>query len=374
MVTVGDKFGYDYTANVNQYRLFSQMELKLRKFEVFLALEGSNTSFWRTGNMRNGRFPDHSYGDSEKNVFFNYGLKGGLVYKMTGRHFFSGNAMLMTRAPYFNNAYISPRTRDHKMTGLSNESIFGGDINYIFRGPYLKLRVTGYYIEFRDQMWTRSFYHEELQTFVNYAMSGVDKLHSGLEAGLEAKISPTMVLTFVAAHGDFIYNSRPKVTIAQDNDADVLVEARDVYFKGYKVAESPETALSAGFKYNSPKYWYAGINVNYFDNIYLEANPDRRTVDALEGLVVNDPQWYGLLDQEKLDPGYTIDIYGGKSWRFGKYYLSLNLSISNLLDEQDFITGGFEQYRYDTRVIDKYPSKYFYMYGRNYFVNLRFSI
>ncbi len=374
VVKVGDRFGYDYTANINQYKVFAQIEMNLRKIDLYYALEGTSTQFWRTGNMQNGRFPDHSLGDSEKKDILNYGMKAGLDYKITGRHFLSGNAMLQTRAPFFQNAYISPRTRDHVMTGLKNETIFGGDLSYIFRGPFLKLRLTGYYAEFRDQMWSRSFYHEELNSFVNYNMSGVDKLHMGMEFGMEAKLLPTLNLTLAAGHGDFIYNSRPKVTIAQDNDAAVLVEERDVYFKGYKVADSPETALSLGMRYNSPKYWFVGFNVNYFDNLYMEANPDRRTDEALLGLVVDDPQWSGLLDQEKLDPGYTVDVFGGKSWRFGRYYLAVNLSISNLLDETNFITGGFEQYRYDPRDLERFPSKYFYMYGRNYFLNVRFSI
>ena len=36
----------------------------------------------------------------------------------------------------------------------------------------------------------------------------------------------------------------------------------------------PQQATSLGLKYNAPKYWYAGINFNYFADIYLSPNPD----------------------------------------------------------------------------------------------------
>jgi hypothetical protein len=43
-----------------------------------------------------------------------------------------------------------------------------------------------------------------------------------------------------------------------------------------------------------------------------------------------------------------------------------------VLDVHDFAFGGFEQYRYDPYDLDKFPSKYFYMYGRQFFLNVNF--
>ena len=49
--------------------------------------------------MKNGRYPDNSYGKSETQSFFNYAANLGATYKITGRHFITGNAMYMTSAP-----------------------------------------------------------------------------------------------------------------------------------------------------------------------------------------------------------------------------------------------------------------------------------
>ena len=184
-------------------------------------------------------------------------------------------------------------------------------------------------------------------------------------------------MTGVVAKGDYIYNSRPKVTITQDNSSELLAKDRVVYLKNYKVGGFPQSAASVGFKYRAPKYWFVGVNANYFDDIYVDINPDRRTAEAMkgsdpdmQGIITSDPQWDEILAQEQLDPGFTLNLYGGKSWKIKKYYIYLNVSVNNILNNTDLATGGFEQLRFDRNDIDKFPSKYFYLYGRTYFINL----
>ena len=53
--------------------------------------------------MQNGRFTESSLGSSEKQNFYNYGVKFGFLYKITGRHLLSFNGMYKTEAPYVRN-------------------------------------------------------------------------------------------------------------------------------------------------------------------------------------------------------------------------------------------------------------------------------
>jgi len=204
-------------------------------------------------------------------------------------------------------------------------------------------------------------------------MTGVDTRHYGMELGMDIELSSTLSAYVVAGTGDYFYNSRPGVTITRDNDFQVMAEQRTVYLKNYKVGGMTHTAASAGLRYNSPRFWFVGVNGNYFDDIYIDINPDRRTASAVENLIATDPQWQKLLAQEKLDPGFTLDAFAGKSWRIRyAYFINLNLSVNNILDLKDFNTGGFEQLRYDPNDTEKFASRYFYLYGRTYFVNLAF--
>ena len=97
-------------------------------------------------------------------------------------------------------------------------------------------------------------------------------------------------------------------------------------------------AASIGGRYNAPKYWFVGLSGNYFANSYVSLNPERRTEEALNMFVDTDPQIEMILEQEMLSSGYTIDIWGGKSWRIKrKYTVGFNLSINNILNNTNIV-------------------------------------
>jgi hypothetical protein len=86
-----------------------------------------------------------------------------------------------------------------------------------------------------------------------------------------------------------------------------------------------------------------------------------------------------ITEQTQLDGGITLDASVGKSFRINNYFLNLNFSVSNILDNQKLISGGYEQNRIDfnsslTQVENpnKFPPKFYYAYGRTYFLNIGF--
>jgi len=369
-----DIFGYDYDILTTLYNAFGQYEKRWPKMDMYLGGELGNTTFWRDSRFRNGRFPESSGGVSDKHNFLHFGVKGGLTYKLSGRHFIAVNAALLTRPPTSRTAFISPRTRDKIVDGTTNEMIYSGDLNYIVRFPRLKGRATVYYSRIQDQIWARSFFNEEYFTLVNYTMTGVDQVHSGVELGVEGNLSSTWQMTLVYAGGRYLYDSRPSATVTRDNSPETFVTDETVYWKNYRVGGMPQTAGSIGVRYNSPKYWFAGVNANYFDDIYLDPNPARRTEAAIGNYVESDPQVAELLDQTKLEAKMTVDIFAGKSWMVQrKYRIAVNLSVTNVLDEQEFQVGGFEQLRFDRTDVGRFPPKYSYLFGRNYFAMVTFS-
>jgi hypothetical protein len=280
----------------------------------------------------------------------------------------------MTRAPLMSNVFISPRTRHDILPSITTEKVQSIDLNYVVRYPKFKARATLYHTSIKDQVWMRSFFHEEYRNLVNYFMTGVDLLHQGLEFGAEWKATSTISVTAVVGTGFSIYNSRPTATMSRDNSAELLAENRTVYLKNYRIGGMPQTAMGGGMRYNSPKYWFVGFNINYFDHIYLDPNPDRRTEEAVASFVESDPQWKDVVRQERLDPGFTVDVYGGKSWRLkGKYFLNFNVSVNNLLNNQNFRMGGFEQLRFVPTDLERFPPMYSYMFGINFFTMVSFS-
>jgi hypothetical protein len=384
LIRKGDRFGFDYTLHVNKYEGWGQAEYTWNKFEFYGAVTLSGTSMWRKGNVRNGKFPESSGGESTHMNFFNYGVKAGTIYKLSGRHYFTFNAAYVTRAPEARNVFISPRTRNDVVNGVGSEKVFTGDLNYLLRFSNLKIRATGYYTTIDNQVWTRRFYHDDYRTNINYIITGMNELHMGVELGAEYKIGASAIITAAFGHGQFLWSNRPKAYITRDNSAEILAENRTVYMKNYHIGNMPQTAGSVGFKWNGKKYWFAGMNTSVIGNMYVEANPDRRTVEAMNNYVDTDPQWNEILDQQKtagtirifkasLKGNLLLDIYGGKSFKLKKGTINWNINISNALNNQGVATVALEQLRYSSSTITKWPPKYSYMMGFNYFTMVAYT-
>ncbi|MCE3226871.1 MAG: TonB-dependent receptor [Bacteroidetes bacterium] len=371
----GDKFGYDYSINMNRAELWGQGEYNLQSFDMYVGISVSNSSLWREGFMANGKFPTTSKGESEKLNFFNYGVKGGVTYKVNGRHFITANATYLTRNPEANNVFLSPRVRNDIVDGVTSEKVLSGDINYLIKYPTFKLRATAYHTNIKDQLWMRTYWSDLYNNNVNYIMTGVAQTHNGVELGIEKTLLRTHVLQGAFGYGQFLYSNRPTAQSWQDNNNQQLFSGRTVYLENYKVGGSPQLVTGLGYRYNGKKFWSAGLNFNYFDQIYVDPNPDRRTAEAVSKHVDTETQEYHeIIDQERLDSYYTVNLTGYKSFRIAKkYFLNINLSINNLLNNTNIITGGVEQLRWDQSRVSKFPNRYWYMQGLTYMATVNFN-
>jgi hypothetical protein len=288
----------------------------------------------------------------------------------------------MSRPPVLRDAYISPRTTAKMTPGISDLYIFSGDVSYILRYPNFNARVTLFETAFDGYTEILRFYDEGLLTFVNMSMTKEKRIHQGVELGTEAKLRSFLSLIGVVSYGNYRYTNRPIGTRYVDNGT-VPDTSETIYAKNYYVGGSPQFASSLGLKFNK-NYWFVNLNANYYDKIWLDFNPLRRTFSAVTMLAENDPARAGILKQTQLDGGVTLDLSIGKSIRIKNYFINLNFSVSNLLDNQKLISGGYEQARVDlipsnlnpiyTRMgsVEKFPPKYYYAYGRTYFLNVGF--
>jgi len=374
IIKVGDTYGYNYNSEIREWSPWAQVNVQLKKIDFFVSAKAGETSIWREGLVKNGRFPETSKGVGEKHDFTTYGAKAGITLKVNNKNYFYLQAGYLTDAPQFRDMYISPKLRADVADNLTTEKTLSGEAGYIMRSPVLKIRLSLYYTQFRDQIKTTSYYDDFERTFINYTLSGIGKTHMGTELGLEYKLSPSFTLLGAANLGDYFYDKRPIAKISKDNDAALLSDGITVYWNDFFIANTPQTALGAGLKYNSKSRWYASVNVSYFDKMYVDIAAGRRTAEAVAGLDNTSPQWKVIIDQEKLKPAYTVDLSIGKSFYKWNHYFNFNFIVNNLLNQTNFKTGGFEQLRYDpTAEGIKFPSKYFYMYGLSYSASLSVS-
>ncbi len=378
----GDRYGYDYVAHIRTGSFWAQSVFKYNHFDFFMSFQLTRTSFYRTGNVKNGVFPENSYGDSKSYSYVDPSIKGGLTYKINGRNYIYGNGAYIQRPPLFENTFISPRTRNEAITNSVSETITSFEAGYMYRAPRLKARATGYFTQFTDLSDIKNFFHDDLRTFVNYTLTGIDKSYTGFELAVDASLGNGFSAVLVASIGQFIYTDRPTAMVTQDNKDTLLATGEEIYLKNIRVSGGPQSAYTLGLNYRSKNYWFINVNFNYFDNIYVDANPVRRTIPALEYVEAGSAKWEEILGQEKLDGQFTLDASCGWSWKFDNKikslkrnaFLVLNLGVSNILNNKNLVLGGFEQLRYDfiNNDVTTFPTKYAYAFGTTFFASVTF--
>ncbi|HRO41778.1 MAG TPA: TonB-dependent receptor [Flavipsychrobacter sp.] len=378
IIKEGDKYNYHYNSHFMKSWVWAQAVFTYNKVDFFVSASGGFNSFRREGMFRNGLYPASSLGFSPTQKFLTYALKGGVTYKLNGRNYLFVNAATLQDAPTMDNTYISPRTRNQAVNNPIEQNTYSIEGGYLLRAPKLNGRIVGYSTDVKGASEIKRFYHEDFQTFVNYAMQDIDMRFTGAEIAIEYKVTPSINVTGVAALNQAFYTNRPKVSVYGDNDTSIVAVARETYLKNYYLAVGPQSAYSLGFKYSSKQYWFGTLSFNYFDRNYVDVNPDRRTANTVSALTPGSSEWHTILDQEKLPNFFTIDLFVYKSLLLSRTFkflpkntfLYLSLGVNNLLDNQNIRTGGFEQLRFDNAAPNKFPGKYFIGYGRNYFANV----
>jgi hypothetical protein len=371
----GDVFGYDYDYHILIEKAWAQFLFTYNKVDFNVGAYLGGKEYCRVGHMRNGRFPEDSKGRSKTLSFLEYAFKGGVTYKINGRNYLVLNGLYEAAAPGALNCFVAPRIRNKTVDNLTTEKIGSVELSYIMKYPIITLRLTGYFTQMNDQTKLISFYHDGMQCMVNYSMTGIDERHVGVELGTEIKLGSMFALILAGTYGDYRYSDRANVTINAENGSDFEGDVnRIVYWKNFHVAGTPQAAATIGIRFNY-KYWWVNINANYFDKIYCDLNPERRTTFARGTLDVNDPAYIAMVGQTRMKGQFTLDASISKSWRIKRYTIGFNISVTNITNNKNLVTTAWEQYRYDyvNYNPDKFPNKYYYAFGTTFFAGLNFQ-
>lgn len=432
----GDKYGYDYYAHVRRAEAWASGRFTFGGLEATVAGRLGYSKFWREGLLRKGLFPGlddngnpftyegnvitkydqidgrpiTSKGESDKKDFLTGSGKLNLSYFIRGGHRIYADAAYITDAPTFNQAFISPRTRNTIMPDLKTIKTLTADINYAYRNSGYDFRITGFYTSIKDQTDVMSFYDDSQNSFTNFAMSGIDERHIGVELGFKVPTPvPNLSVQGVLSYGQYIYTSNPTMYQTYDNSAEYVAGTYGVvipywkshpvhkknddgsymldadgntivdHFQDHYVPSTPQFAASLGLAWNK-NYWFIDADVDFFGNSYLDMNPLYRTDMATagpDGQVTAQEIEY-MAAQEKFKNFMLVNASVGKSWYIQrKYQLGFSLQVKNLLNNKDVRTGGYEQTRLVDNTVSKerfyrFDSKYFYMSGINYMLNIYF--
>lgn len=376
LVREGDIFGYDYNSKLSKIAGWGQVQYRKGALELFAGGELSSSSLQRIGNMKNGFYPDNSFGESEKRTYGNYTGKLGAMYKLSGRQYFAANGMMGTRAPYFRDAFVNPQVNDDYVPGLENVDQKSAELIYSYRSPGFSFKTTAYYADVNNDTEVYFFFSERASaadnngTFGSFNNTNIDRRHVGIESALSYKINSSFSSKIVAALGQYIYDSRWIQYAQAEVVPGFFRDGITVYSDGFYVESSPQTAASFELKYDSPNFWFATMNVNYIGNRYLDFSPDRRLDFTFANLDSGSQEIIDATRQTKVDDAITVDLFAYKSFKIKDYFLILTASVSNLFSA-DITTGGYEQLRFSAEQgPDFFENKLYQGYERNYFLGL----
>ena len=246
---------------------------------------------------------------------------------------------------------------------LRNQIINSNELSYILRGQILKLRISGYYTTVNNSTEINRYFAELSDStggdvFVSEIISGMNKVYKGVEIGADWKITPTFNAMAAASIGDYTVSNDPHVSYAADRVFRVqgLTDMGTAYLKDYKLAGTPQKAYTLALRYNSPKFWWVGVSGNYLMDNYLDFSALNRTTNFFTDPNTGDPYVVAgqtvtqdvaarYLSQTKFDDQFMLNANAGKSFLIGKYRLGISVSVNNILNNRNYVTGGYEQAR-----------------------------
>ena len=400
-IKVGDKYGYDYYAHLIKGEGWVTGKFAFGGLDVTVGGRAGATTFWREGLVRKGLFPGDTYdssgelitskGESAKSSFLTYAGKLNLAYSFIGGHRLFANAGYSSDAPFFDKAFLNARTRNTLVKNLENVKSLSADANYMYTSNGYSFRITGFYTNIMDQTDVMSVYYDLNNSFGNFALTGIDERHIGMEMGFQVP-TPLDGLSLIGAFtvGEYVYTSNPYLTATVDNSSEIIYDnilvpywkstpMTDGTIQKHYVPSTPQIAGSLGLSYFY-NYWFIDADVDYFANSYLDMSPLSRTDYATAGPdgVITPEEVEAMTTQEKFAPAWLVNFSVGKSWYYKrKYQYGFSLNAKNVLNKTDVKTGGFEQTRMVDNTVSKsryynFDPKYFYMQGFNYMLNLYF--
>lgn len=346
LIKEGDRFGYDYNIFVNKANLWATYMENFGPLHYHVSARLGGVAMQRDGKMRNGLAPENSFGKSGTAKFIDGGVKtGGSVNLGRGNTIIYGLGY-EKKAPEAKMAFVAPEINNDFVDNLKNEDVYSFELGYQLQSSWLKANLNGFYSYLQNVTEYSMFYYDSENSFSYVSMSGINKKYFGLELGLNFKVSSSFNIKALGTISDAYYTNNAKVRYMLSNNGryqDDVVVSKDMRESG-----TPLTAGSIDLSYHGGG-WFLDLIGNYYDRIYLSYTPVTRYMSQFPMSLSGDGSrdLSTCPEQATGRGGFMLDASIGRSIYLSKGSLSINLMITNLLNNTRICTGGFEQSRRD---------------------------
>ena len=227
---------------------------------------------------------------------------------------------------------------------------------------------------------------DDVNSFTYVSLTDVSKSYYGVEVGAKFKITSSFDITAMGTWSDNFYNNNSDCVYMLSTHG--TENTTVCHNKNMRESGTPLSVYSLALNYRINR-WYLSLIGNYYDRIYLSYSPCLRYEENVKS-VAEDPvtgntvNVYNVPEQTKGNGGFMLDASIGKQITVAHHPMSINLTLTNILNKRDICTGGYEQSRsnYSTnkngtqgneRIYDfRMNPKKFYAQGFNFMLNINY--
>lgn len=332
---VGDVMYRDYDGHVVQEGAFFQTEYTKSDLSAFIAGSLSNTSYWRYDRL----YYDKKHAESKTKSYIGFTVKGGANYNINEHHNVFFNAGYISRAPMFNNVFLTYTSSNVTNPDAKNEKVLSFEVGYGYRLKWLQVDLNAYWTKWMDKSMAKQLSVGAQQTDGYINMAGLDARHQGIE--LEVKASPLywLDLNGMFSIGDWQWDSNAKGYIYDangqplDKDGNVASAplAEDHYFagialKGIRVGGSAQTTAALGATVKIGKQIRIGADWTLYARNYAYYQVGSSNLTPGKTTTVADPWKAPTASQFDLNASYKFKLAGLNA--------TISGNVNNLFDYQ----------------------------------------
>jgi outer membrane cobalamin receptor len=345
---VGDVIKVNNGAYNPSGSLFGQVEFETGKTNVFLS--GTFNNVWYQ------RWDEYNYVNETKSEIIlktGFDVKAGVNFNLDEKNNIYANGGYFSRAPYYK--YVFGNYTNVPTKDLSNEKVQAAEIGYGYSDARTRAKANAYFTLWQDKSFLSNEYIQlENNTQTRALVTGLDALHQGIEFEIEHRFSDVLNIGGLFSAGNWKWKNNVSATLFDDNNH--AVDTVNVYADGLFVGGAPQFQAGVFFGVKILKSFDLSGNWVYYDKIYANFDPSRRTNPDDNNQSFRIPA-YSLLD---IHFGYPFDFLNSKAL--------FNISCYNVLNTENIIRGE------DGLNHDDESFRGFWGFGRTFNFSLRLSL
>lgn len=381
IVREGDRFGYHYLTVESDLGAGVELRYRDNRLNLTALARAAYSSAFRDGLYEKQLFPgEGSFGRSATvdGISYNFGIAAS--YAIAASHRVGISAAATRSMSEIDNLLLQP-AYNNRLSDLRPMPVrYLAEAGYLYRGARVGVSVKAFAAIERNRQEIIRFFDDLTYLYSDGVVSGIGTLRYGVEAAVAVPLSQRVSIDAAFTAGSYRYDTNPRMDIYSDADNTLLTRQAVCYMHGLRLADVPSIAAVGRLSYSSPSGWNVSASANYAGGRYVSPTPLRR-MQRFTDLAASPEEFEEMIAQKRLDDILTVDLSVMKSWpvNHGRSYLTVMLSVRNLLNDRDMIYSGYEPSRIVRQGSDinihyrPLPERYLYAYPVSGFLYITYK-